>query len=267
MNQKMMACILFLIFAQTSQATPCQTTREFITVLEFLRSDSDFKPPEAEARDLALKVAEGCSGSARRFIRVAKALSSAGSTRKDATRIALKFSTGSDAETDAFSSVFRKSIAEDSLDLDLDSALKIALSLSKGFSGNLTKVRDDYEKLVDYCSNSTNLGLPRAQCGSFAARIVSASEKWEDGVALPFITSFEYLKSEKGPALIMADALRLAEDLSKQGPSAHENFAQAYQYALSSSGLGLTRDEAIKFARKISKTAEPKKSQENKSSH
>jgi hypothetical protein len=267
MNLRIMACIISLMFSQTSQATPCQTTREFITALEFLRSDNDFKPPEAEARDLALKVAEGCSGSARRFIRVAKALSSAGSTRKDATRIALKFSTGSDAETDAFSSVFRKSIAEDSLDLDLDSALKIALSLSKGFPGNLAKVREDFEKLVDYCSNGTNLGLPRAQCGSFASRIVSASEKWEDGVALPFIKSFEYLKSEEGPALVMLDALRLAEDLSKQGPIVHENFTQAYQFAMSSTGLGYTREEAIKFARKMSKIGEPKKSLERKSSH
>src|SRR5262249_32704759 len=75
--------------------------------------------------------------------------------------------------------------------------------------------------------------------------------KWEDGVSKPFIKSFEYLKSENGPALIAADALKIAEMLAKQGPGAHENFAQAYQYATSTGGLALPRNEAMAFAQKM----------------
>lgn len=234
-------------------AVNCQTTREFVTALEFLRADEDFKlkDKETEARDIAFKVAEGCTGAARRFIRVAKTLTQVGANRKDATETALKFASAKDSETDTFTTVFRRCVAEDSLDLDIDTSLRIALQLSKEFAGDQKKVAKDFERVTDYCSDANHLGLPRTDCGRFAAAIAASGEKWQDGASKPFIKSFEYLTSSSGPALVTGDALKTAEMLAKQGPGAHENFQQAYQYAISTSGLNLPRDQAIHFAKKM----------------
>lgn len=259
-NTALITTTLLLLAAARTQAevTPaaavnCQTTREFVTALEFLRADEDFKlkDKENEARDIAFKVAEGCTGAARRFIRVAKTLTQAGANRKDATEVALKFAQGKDAETDTFNTVFRRCIAEDSLDLDFDASQRIALQLSKEFAGDQKKVVKDFERVVDYCADTSRLGLPRTSCGRFAANVAQSGEKWEDGASKPFIRSFEYLASDSGPGLVTGDALKTAEMLAKQGPGAHENFQQAFQYATSSSGLNLPRDQAIHFAKKM----------------
>ena len=242
-------------FAQPPTPTPpphCLTTREFVTGLEFLRSDEDFRLKEPDARALAFQIAEGCTGAAKRFIRISKTLTKAGATRKNASETGLKFSMGTDAETDAFNTAFRSAIAEDGLDLDFESSLKIALSLSKEFAGDLDKVRKDFEKIVDYCANGNALALPKSQCGTFAASIAKKGTSWQNGVADSFIKSFQYLTSEKGPALVTHDALKIAESLITQGPEALDNFTQGFQYATSTGGLSLTRDEAIQFAKKMS---------------
>jgi hypothetical protein len=243
-------------FASTTPANPivpdnCLTTREFVTALEFLRADEDFRLKEPEGRELAFKIAEGCTGSAKRFIRIAKTLTKAGANRKNATETGLQFSSGTDAETDAFNSAFRKALAEDGLDLDFASSLKIALSLSKEFAGDLEKVRKDFEKIVDYCADSSTLALPRSQCGAYAASIARKGEPWKEGIADSFIKAFQYLRSESGPTLVTKDALQIAELLVTQGPGAPENFKQAYQYGSSTAGLALPRDEAIQFAKKM----------------
>jgi hypothetical protein len=250
------------------ETTTCRATREFVTALEFLRGDDDFKLKESDARDLAFKIVNGCTGAASRFIRVSKTLIKAGASQKNASELALRFSTGTDAEADAFISAFRRSIAEDGLDLDFDSSLKIASSLSKEFSGDLKKVRKDFEKLVDYCSDESSLNLPKNQCGSFAAKIASLGEPWKDGIAKPYIQAFEYLSSEKGPGLVTGDALAVAETVVTDGPGGFDNFKQAYQYATSDKGLGMRRDEAVAFAKKLTairapefKTEKPKEAQ------
>ena len=266
LKSQLILLLLFSVSASVAETTTpvpivlsnCLTTREFVTALEFLRGDEDFRLKEPEGRELAFKISEGCTGAAKRFIRVVKTLIKAEANRKNATEIGLKFSSGTDAETDAFVSAFRRAIAEDSLDLDFESSLKIGLSLSKEFSGDLEKVRKDFEKIVDYCADSAALALPRSQCGTYAASIAKNGEAWKEGVADSFIKTFQYLRSETGPALVTKDALKIAELLVTQGPGAPENFTQAYQYGTSSTGLALPRNEAIQFAKKMAKIGEQK---------
>jgi len=244
--------LLFLFLVQTTYADPnCLTSREFITSLEFIRNDGDFHMKEQEARELALKISEGCTGAAKRFIRVAKVISKAGENRKMASETGLKFSKGTDSETDSFIKVFQMALAEDGLDMDLNNSIKIALSLSREFKGDVEHARKDFEKIVEYCADSNTLGLPRLHCGPFAAKIAKYGESWKDGVSKAFIKTFEYLKSDSGPALITADALRVADRMIEHGPLTYENYSQAYQYAISKNGLGLSRDEAVKFATKM----------------
>src|SRR4051812_45507068 len=119
-----LATVLFVSSAYAAVETApkvenCQATREFVTALEFLRNDENFRLKDVDGKDIAMKISTGCKGSASRFIRVAKLLLKAGANRKDATEEGLKFATGTDAEADAFVTAFRKSLAEDGLDLDL----------------------------------------------------------------------------------------------------------------------------------------------------
>jgi hypothetical protein len=251
--------ILLTLSSAWSLSDECTTTREFITTLEFLRNDEDFKMKEVDAQALAYQVASGCTGSAKRFIRIAKTLTRAGANRKSASDTALQFTKGTDSETDAFITSFRTLIAEDSLDMDFQNSARIALSLSKEFQGDLKNVQTDFEKIAKFCSDSTKLALPRNQCGSFAAKVAQSGAKWESGVADSFIKTYEFLKSNEGPSLTNAESVKMAEKIVSYGPVAKDNFSQGFQYAFSKSGLNLTRDQSIQFGLKMAAISEEPK--------
>ncbi len=245
--------ILFLVQSPAFSATEtaCLTTREFITTLEFFRKDNDFKMKDAEAQDWSFRVSEGCTGSAKRFIRIAKTLSAAGANRKTAVDVALPFAKATDGQTEAFISAFKLSIAEDVLDMDFLNSTNTANSISRNHPGDLKFALKDFEKIVKNCADSSRFAIPRKDCGFLAAKIAQAGSKWEKGAAEPFLEIYEFMISEKGPALINAEAVDWSEKIISQGPSAKENFKQAYQYASSSDGLGFNRNDAIRFALKM----------------
>lgn len=259
----------WILFSPPSNAATCEAAKEFITAFEYLRSDADSRVPETEARDLAFRVAEGCKGSARRFIRVFKALLGVGVDRKDSFKQALRFSQVTDVQTDAFLTVFRSALASDGLDLTLADSLKLGVSLSTEFTGNLDRARKDFEALSLYCGDSDRVGLPKARCADLAAGIVKNSSTWESSISKEWISAFEFLKSSKGPALVTAEALDLAESLVLTGPAGYRDFKEAYLYAISERGLKYTRDIAIVFAKKIAmirpKNETPEKPREPKS--
>lgn len=232
----------------------CLTTREFVTALEFVRDDENFRLKEPEASELALQIADGCTGAAQRFISAAKLLIRSGLNRRDATNWGLKLARDSDARAQAFSSAFKRAYLQEYLDLDLSTALKIASEVSLEFPGDLKRVREDFERLVDFCSEKSNAGvpLPNVRCGEFASSLAKKGAPWQGGIASPFFRVFEFLTSEREASLTTQDAFRTAETLVSAGPKAPENFMQAYRYAVSGDGLGLGRSEAIAFARKLS---------------
>lgn len=237
---------------------PCPASREYITALEYLRSNKDLRLPEPEARKFADAISKGCTGAAERFIRVSGLLTRAGFSGREAAETGKRFAVGTAAEVDTFVSVFKRAFAEEYLDLDLGDSLKMALALAKEFAGDQPQVRADFERLLEFCSEDKTLGLPKPKCGEFASRIAAKGEPWNGGVARPFIRGFEYFTSSKGPSLITGEALKLSELLLAAGPGAYENFTQAYAYATSESGLGLGRQDAIGFARDLALTMDKK---------
>lgn len=242
----------------------CLTTREFITALEFIRANEDYRLKEPEATELALKISDGCTGSASRFIRVAKLLLKSGLNRKNTTEWSLKFALDQDARTEAFMSAFKRAYLEEFLDLDISTALKIAAAVSLEFAGDLKRVREDFEKLVDFCSASKKgFPLPNVKCGEFAASIAKKGMPWEGGISAPFLRVYEFLLTEDGPALTTADAFRTADAVVTAGPKAPENFIQAFRYASSTSGLSLPQKDAVHFAEKLA-IRPPRKDQEMK---
>ncbi|MBS1961540.1 MAG: hypothetical protein JST04_04950 [Bdellovibrionales bacterium] len=246
--------LAFLALSAHAENRPCPASREYITALEFLRSSSSLKLPEPEARKYADEIAKGCAGAAERFIRVSAMLSRAGLSGREAAETGKRFAIGTPAEVDTFVTVFKRAFAEEYLDLDLGDSLRMALSLAKEFAGDQPQVRADFEKLLAFCTEEKNLGLPKPQCGAFASRIAAKGETWNGGVAGPFIRGFEYLTSSHGPSLVSGEALKVSETLLAAGPGAFENFTQAYGYAVAEGGLHLGREDAIKFARGLALT-------------
>lgn len=243
--------LLFFLPNPAWSAQNCSTAKEFITSLEFLRGKKDLAIPENQTLRLANQIAEGCTGAAQRFIRVYGILAHSGLASNDSIATALIFSKRSDQETDTFTTVFKMSFLEEYLDLDLRSAMKLALALSVEFSGDIAPVRDDFSKLVNFCVRKSDLNLPRPQCATFAARLTKIGTHWRGGVAEPFMELLDYTRSSKGPGLILGQALALTEEVIAAGPGAPDNFLQAYRYAISPKGLTMTQQDALAFARKM----------------
>lgn len=251
-----LAGVIAASFAAGSAAGACPATREYITSLEYLRANKELALPEADARKVADAISKGCAGAAERFIRVSGLLSRAGFSGREAAETGKRFAVGTAAEVDTFVTVFKRAFAEEFLDLDLEDSLKMALALSKEFAGDQPQVRADFERLLAFCTEEKQLGLPKPTCGAFASRVAAKGEPWNGGIAKPFIRGFEYLTSSKGPSLVTGEALKLSEALLAAGPGAFDNFSQAYSYASAESGLALGRQDAIGFARDLALTQE-----------
>jgi hypothetical protein len=247
------------------QEQQCTYTREYITALEFLRSSKEFAIPELEARKTAERVSAGCSGAADRFIRVVQILTRSEMGSKDSIQIGLQFSAKTNAETQTFIHVFSKAFLSEYLDLDLQSAVKMAISLSSEFQGDSLGVRDDFERLLYYCSETKTLDLPKPQCGSFAARIAHLGERFSGGIADSFLRIYEFLISEKGPHLVTGQALALSEQLVTGGRDSADNFIQAYKYGVSSVGLNQSHQDALQFAKQMVKSPLKEPTQESSS--
>jgi hypothetical protein len=243
--------LLWITRSLFASETHCTFTREYITTLEYLRSHKEFSITEQEAQNLAFKVSRGCTGAAQKFVKVTSVLSQTGVGSKDAIQSGLEFSKRTDAEEEAFVFVFLRSYLKEYLDLDLQSSLKMARSLSVDFDGDAATARDDFEKLVQFCVGSKSLDLPRPQCGTFAGRLSRLGQATGGGIGGSFIRMYTFLISESGPGLTTHEALRLAEEIIQYGKDSADNFIQAYKYGISSKGLKISGRDAIEFAKKI----------------
>jgi hypothetical protein len=242
------ALLVSILGAPSSQAS-CTSTREYITTLEFLRTKKELGMEEAESRRVARKVAKGCTGAASRFIRVASVLSGSGLGPHDSLTKGLEFAARDDREAETFVTVFRQAYLEQGLDLDLRASLKMADELTREFEGNTLGVRDDFERLLTFCASASSLNLPKPQCGTFAARLARAGQRWSGGISQPFLRAFEFMREEiAGPKLATGKALELSEKLVSAGPDAPDNFITAYKYATKRKGLDLAVEPALKFA-------------------
>jgi hypothetical protein len=228
----------------------CTTTREFITTLEYLRDQRDFKIRDDEERKIASKVARGCTGAAERFIQVTDVLSASGLSADDSVRTGLQFASRTKTEVAAFITVFKEAFLAEHLDLDMRSALELSRSLSSGFDGDVTAVSKDFQTLVDFCLGE-RIGLPRPACAEFAAATTRKGQQWNGGIARPFIRIYEFLTSTDGPHLTTGQALKVAGGLIVAGPDSADNFIVGYKYAASRNGLRLSSIDAIEFARDL----------------
>ncbi len=240
----------------------CRYSREYITTLEYLRSQKAFDIPEARAEKIAEKVSTGCIGSAKRFIKIAAILSESGITTSESIQMGIEFSEKTDFQMQTFIQVFLSAFLKENLDLDLKTSIQMAHSLSIEFPGNPQVIEKDFQTLVHFCISERYLNLSRPLCGPFAARIAQKGENFQGGIANPFIQIFSFLISDSGARLTTGQALPLAEHIIEGGQNSTENFIEAFKYGVSPKGLNHTVPQAIQFAtimasQNASKNAKP----------
>lgn len=235
------------------EPTPgCTTSKEFSATLRYLRSQKEFELPESEMRLIAKSVSEGCTGAALRFMRTSQLLSRSGVGSKNSVTSALELSHKTDRETETFLAVFRRAFLAENLDLDVRTSLKMARSLSIEFDGDVLAVRDDFEKILDFCVNGQHVELTKSKCGQLAARLAQKGQGFSGGVSRSFIEVFEFLTQDsKGPKIAVSAALTKSEQLATAGPAYAENFIHAYVFASSEDGLQLTDVQAMKHAQEM----------------
>jgi hypothetical protein len=141
------------------------------------------------------------------------------------------------------------------LDLDFNTSLEMAKSLSMDYKGDPNLAKKDFFELVDFCTDEKALGLSRPQCGVIAGRIVKKAENFNVSILDKFVEIFNFMISDKGPSPDLLIALTIAEEITAIGPEAPENFIMAYKYGINESGLSLPAARALSFAKRISKNA------------
>jgi len=231
---------------------PCFAAKEYITVISYLRDDKSFEIQEEQARKIAERVSDGCEGAAERFIRTVSVLRKAEVSARDALEMGVQVSHKHEVAGKAFVEIFSVCFSEDHLDLDLKWCSKLAKDLTVDFQGDIPVALSDFKNTVDYCISKSDMNLPRQECAKIAQKVAVASQIAEQSMYKDFKRVVEFIKgqSELGKAPVPQIA-QMALDVLNQGRSGADNFVSGYKFALADSGLKLTPDQALSFARQM----------------
>ncbi len=255
------------VFASISTNLPkiCQPAVEYTTTFNYLKSKTDFEVSQNQAAKIANEVSKGCTGASQRFIDVTNYLSHAGLTGDDAIKTGLQFVNESEITTNNFLKIFKMAFLRKYLDMDLHNSLKLARSLSLEYLGENERIGQEFETMVEFCTDTENLSLPGTQCASFTAEVLQSEGEFGPYAAKDFIKVFHFLRDdEKGPKRSTAEALKKAKEVVAFGPSAADNYITGYSFAVAKSGLKKNESEAMVFAAKLASRSVMKESQADK---
>ncbi len=229
----------------------CQSSKEFITTLEFLRDDPEFAVAPYNSTTVAEEVSSGCTDAAQRFISSYRLLRKAGVNISEAMTLSKSLAQRDNETFEVFSEIFMSLFSANGLDLDLSQSLKVARSLSIDFDGPAQDAFSDFQTIIKFCTSDKTLDLPTPLCAQLAQRIAAEGAHTGQKVAYHFIFAFNYLTAKGGADLPTSEALKLSEEIVRYHPAALSNFIPAYLYAISETGLGLDKKSALRFATKM----------------
>lgn len=231
----------------------CAAAKEFITAMEYLRTQKHMDYTDPQAQKIAHKVSSGCTGAAQRFIKAHEVLFKVEAGSLAALRAGIDLSLKSDEYTDTFLEIFKKTYLSEYLDLDLTTSLKIARALSIDFKGDINTSIQDYQVLTDFCLKNASLNLSKPKCALISGRVIKKSEKYKLPIAEEFIRLFTFLRDNKSINATIAESLEIAEEIVTISPNAVDNFIYAFKYGVQNKGLALSARKSIDFAYTLSK--------------
>lgn len=231
----------------------CDSTAEYIKMLSFLRSNSEFVVTETAARQISDKISKHCNGASDRFAKTLILLKKIGVSDRKSLEMAFEFAALPEYVQTNFAEIFTKSFLTEFFDYDFSTALNLAFELSKNYKGDPRQVREDFLELVRFCKDGQKLDLPTQLCAEYTIRLARLSQYYERGVREPFYRVYKTLRDREDFSLDIKTSLDLTYNILKGGPKAADNFFSGYEYATKKDGLGYAQDKAMKFAMKMAR--------------
>lgn len=234
----------------------CDPIKEYKEALQFFRtSKTEINPSEARAREWALKISKGCSGAAKRFVKVFLLLKKSGVDQARSIVYGIEFANSDDDTVESFFELFKKTYLGEYFDLDYSSALKISFDLSKKYKGNRRQAREDFLELSKYCLNKEGLNLPVSSCAELSVALTRLSQYYPDGVRHDFFKLYKALREDRRFGVNVLTALRIIKEVLPYGPTAAQTFLKSYEFAIDPAGLASGGMAAVKFAVGIAKNS------------
>lgn len=236
---------------------PCESFKEFQSAYEALLKDGDLSLGEEKAARLALQISRGCNGSSARFFKAYEMMKTTGVALTKAVEVGLEFASLDDDRLKNFNEVFARMYLQNTFDFDFATAYKVSFQLSRDYEGKAQDVREDFIKLVKFCTQNDKAALPLRQCAELALQIVEHTSKFPGGLYTSFESFYTFLRTDKRMSLSVLEALNLVPKVFAYGPKAPENFRQAVEYALGSSKINIDRKNAMNLALRLAKQSLP----------
>lgn len=236
---------------------PCESFKEFQAAYEALLKDGDLALGEEKAARLALRISRGCNGSALRFRKAYEMMKKTGVAMTKAVEVGLDFAALDDERLKNFHEVFSKMYLENYFDFDFATAYKVSFQLSRDYEGKAQDVREDFIKLVKFCTQNDKAALPLRQCAELALKIVDHTPKFPGGLYPAFEKFYTFLRSDKRMGLSVIDSLNLVPKVFTYGAKAPDNFEQAMIYALGSKKITIDHGNAMNLALRLAQQTLP----------
>ncbi len=227
----------------------CESAKEFIATFDFIRQNPELVDNQEKAIQISSQVAEGCTGSAKRFIGVANSLKQLQVPVTEVLTFSLELSRKDDATAETFVKALKKNIAEDGFHLPMSRGLKIAESLSLNFQSSAEQALRDFDKVADLCIQKNEFKMNLEECAELSKRVALLGKTDAVPAGESFVRSYRYLQNSAG--LTAQDSVKLAEKLLAMDPAAFENFRTSYEFAVSEKGLKSNRPQALELAQRM----------------
>lgn len=228
---------------------PCPSGREFVTTVQFLRTNSVLAVAGDDLIQVASRVSEGCESSAKRFISTIQSLQKTEITNAEKLQLAIELANREQDSVETFNHVFRWAYARDGFDLEIAAALKLAREIAVQFPGDQKQALEAFKATTEFCSKSDKISIPRPACAELSKEIALMTKDQKTSSAQVFIESYNYLREKV--KLPQIEAIELATTLLQKDHFAFENFKTVYEFSLSKNGFSATQPEAIQLGRKI----------------
>lgn len=233
----------------------CESTKEYVEALNFMRTQQDVATSEGKAREFALAVSKGCSGAAQRFAKVFLLMKKSGVDYTKALQVGLLFANETDETTINFYEIFQKLYLGEFFDLDYRTTVQVSLDLSRDYLGSREMAREDFLKIAKFCLDKKEMNLPARKCAELAVKFARSSQYYPKGVWDSFLSLYKTLREDKRFGLSIKGALDVVSDILPYGPTAPGNFISGFDYAIRGEGLNLPGRESIAFGIAMAKAS------------
>lgn len=240
-----------------ARAAVCESSKEFISTIEYLRNQKSFVLPDSEIFKAALSISENCNGASYRFQKMINTLVATGVDHNHALKFSIQYSQEDSASVDAFLSLFQGLVLEKKFNLPFYQAFETAKFFAESSKGNKSELKKDFLGFLGFCfddPNGTMLSLD--QCRKLSFKYLDLHKNFPNGVFKEFKNLFTFLRDQKETGLPIASALALTHEVLLNGPGAQKNFIDSYKYGLHN--LNMKPSQALSLSLKMAEYTKQK---------